>query len=154
MDYKHFIIPKGLREYPFTHNINHGQGRKQKHNQPRHTMQKNTKKRIVMLKETITDQNTELATLWHKVISQKGLLQAKEFSEVPNKDLTFTFYSKSKKMREINTRLIEEVSNKNKDLLCAKNHKEQLEKQLKQLWLQLQLSATHTLFFKIFMSYP
>ena len=107
-----------------------------------------------MLEGTVADQNTELATLRHKVISQEGLLQAKEFSEVLNEDLAFTFYSKSEKMREINTKLIKEVSDKNEDLLCARNREEKLEKQLGRLQLQLQPSATRTLFLKIFISYP
>ena len=99
-----------------------------------------------MLKGTVIDQNTKLVTLQHKVISQKGLLQAKEFSKVLNEDLAFIFYLESKKIREINTRLIKEVSNRNKDLVYTRNRKEQLRKQLKQL--QFQLSATYTLFFK------
>ena len=99
-----------------------------------------------MLEGTVADQNTELATLRHKVISQKGLLQAKEFSKVLNKDLAFIFYLKFKKIREINTRLIKEVFNRNKDLLYARDYKEKLKKQLGQL--QLQLSTTRTLFFK------
>ena len=99
-----------------------------------------------MLEGTVVDQNTELVTLRHKVISQEGLLQAKEFSEVLNEDLAFTFYSESEKMREINTRLIKEVSDRNEDLVCARNREEQLGKQLEQL--QFQLSATRTLFFK------
>ena len=148
MDYKHLIAPKGSREHPFTHNINYGQERKRRSNRSRRTMRKSTKERIVMLKGTVADQNTKLATLRHKVISQKGLLQAKEFSKVLNKDLAFTFYSESKKIREINTRLIKEVSNRNKDLLYARDHEEKLKKQLGQLRLQLQLSATRTLFFK------
>jgi len=56
-------------------------------------------------------------------------------------------------MREINTRLIQEVFNKNEDLFCARNREEKLEKQLEELQLQLQLNTTRT-FFKIFMSYP
>ena len=114
-------------------------------------MRESIKKRIVMLKGTVANQNTELATLQHKVISQKGLLQAKGFSKVLNKDLVFTFYLESKKIREINARLIKEVSNRNKDLLYTRDREENLEKLLRQL--QLQLSATHILFYKIFISY-
>ena len=77
-----------------------------------------------MLKGTVVNQNTKLATLQYKVISQKGLLQAKEFSKVLNEDLAFIFYSESKKIREINTRLIKEVSNRNKDLVYARNREE------------------------------
>ena len=109
-------------------------------------MRESIKKRIVILKGTVVNQNTKLVTLRYKVISQEGLLQAKEFSKVLNKDLAFIFYLESKKIREINTRLIKEVSNRNKDLVCARNREEQLKKQLKQL--QFQLSATRTLFFK------
>ena len=101
-----------------------------------------------MLEGTVADQNTKLATLRHKVISQEGLLQAKEFSKVLNEDLAFTFYSESEKIREINTTLIKEVSDRNEDLLCARDYKEKLKKQLGQLRLQLQLSAARTLFFK------
>ena len=36
-------------------------------------------------------------------------------------------------MREINTRLIQEASNRNKDLLCARNCEKELKKQFKQL---------------------
>ena len=128
MDHKHLIAPKGSGEHLFTHSINHSQRRKRRGKRSRRTMRERTKKRIAMLEGTVADQNTELATLRHKVIFQEGLLQAKEFSEVLNEDLAFTFHSESEKMREINTRLIQEVFNKNEDLFCARNREEKLKK--------------------------
>ena len=150
MDYKHLIALKGYKKHLFTYSINYSQRRKRRGKRSRRTMRERTKKRIAMLEGTVADQNTKLATLRHKVIFQEGLLQAKEFSKVFNEDLAFTFHLESEKMREINTRLIQEVSDKNEDLFCARNREEKLEKQLKEL--QLQFNTTRT-FFKIFISY-